>query len=197
MSRTDDYKRVELEAFKIGVECCFNTENQSKMFKFQELLSIMTTHLRKNDLTTTPSTWKNLKRNIGKCFGDKLKFFTWKERLYIYSAEIDVENLVKQLLEAREKCAYTVKTLKPFITKSRNWKMECHDPHNQMTFSQKTSKCQKCLASSWLPWLKEKIATIRWAVGELDWNTQSHKTLSTLCQMAKSRRLKAFFFQAL
>ena len=33
-----------------------------------------------------------------------------KERLYVYPAEIDVENLVKQLLEAREKCSYTVKT---------------------------------------------------------------------------------------
>ena len=51
-----------------------------------------------------------MRRNIEKCFGDKLKFFTWKERLCVYSAKIDVENLVKQLLEAREKCAYTVKT---------------------------------------------------------------------------------------
>ena len=33
-----------------------------------------------------------------------------KERLYVYPAEIDVENLVKQLLEAREKCSYTAKT---------------------------------------------------------------------------------------
>ena len=84
--------------------------NQSNVIKFQELLSIITTHLRKNDLAITPSTRKNLRRNIEKCFGVKLKFFTWKERLYIYSAEIHVENLVKQLLEAREKCAYTVKT---------------------------------------------------------------------------------------
>ena len=61
-------------------------------------------------MAITPSTRKNLRRNIEKCFGVKLKFFTWKERLYIYSAEIHVENLVKQLLEAREKCAYTVKT---------------------------------------------------------------------------------------
>ena len=70
----------------------------------------MTTHLRKNDLAIIPSTRKNLRSNIEKCFGDKLKFFTWKERLYVYSAQIDVEKLVKQLLEAREKCPYTVKT---------------------------------------------------------------------------------------
>ena len=69
----------------------------------------MTTHLLKNDLAITPSTRKNLRKNIEKCFGDKLKFFTWKEILYVYSSEIDVENLVKQLLEAREKCVYTVK----------------------------------------------------------------------------------------
>ena len=106
----DDYKRVELEAFKTAIECCFNTINQSKVFKCQELLSIMTTHLQKNDLAIIPSTRKNLRWNIDKCFGDNLKFFTWKERLYVYSAKIDVENLVKQLLEAREKCAYTVKT---------------------------------------------------------------------------------------
>ena len=56
----DDYKRVELEAFKIAVECCFNTINQSKVFKFQELLSIMTTHLRKSDLAITPSTHKKI-----------------------------------------------------------------------------------------------------------------------------------------
>ena len=76
---TDDYKRVELEAFKIAVECCFNTITQSKVFKFQELLSIMTTHLRKKDLAITPTTRKNLRRNIEKCFGDKLKIFTWKK----------------------------------------------------------------------------------------------------------------------
>ena len=70
----------------------------------------MTTLLRKNDLAITPSTRKNLRRNTEKCFGDKLKIFTLKKRLYVYSAEIDVEHLVKQLLEAREKCAYTVKT---------------------------------------------------------------------------------------
>ena len=91
----DEYKRVELEAFKITVECRFKTINQSMVFKFQELLSIMTACLRKNDLAITPSTRKNLRSNIEKCFGDKLKFFTWKERLYVYSAEIDVKNLVK------------------------------------------------------------------------------------------------------
>ena len=42
---TDDYKRVELKSFKIAVERFFNTVNQCKVFKFQELLSIMTTHL--------------------------------------------------------------------------------------------------------------------------------------------------------
>ena len=51
-----------------------------------------------------------MRRNIGKCSGDKLKFFTWKERLYVYYVEIDFENLVKQLLEPQEKCGYTVKT---------------------------------------------------------------------------------------
>ena len=39
-----------------------------------------------------------------------LKFFTWKERLYVYYAEIDIENLVKQPLETQEKCGYTVNT---------------------------------------------------------------------------------------
>ena len=90
----DDYKRVELEAFKTAIESCFNTINQSKVFKCQELLSIMTAHLQKNDLAIIPSTRKNLRWNIDKCFGDNLKFFTWKERLYVYSAKIDVENLV-------------------------------------------------------------------------------------------------------
>ena len=65
-------------------------------------------------MAITPPTRKNLRRNIEKCFGDKLKVFTWKERLYVYSAIIDVENLVKQLLEARKKCAYTVKTAQAF-----------------------------------------------------------------------------------
>ena len=122
--------------------------NQSNVIKFQELLSIITTHLRKNDLAITPSTRKNLRRNIEKCFGVKLKFFTWKERLYIYSAEIHVENLVKQLLEAREKCAYTVKTARAIHNEIKELKTEYHGPHNQMTFSQKTSKCRKYLASS-------------------------------------------------
>ena len=51
-----------------------------------------------------------MKRDTGKCVGDKLQFFTWKERLYVYYAEIEVENLVKQLLEGQEKCGFTVKT---------------------------------------------------------------------------------------
>ena len=49
----------------------------------------MTTHLRKNDLAITIIYTKNMRRNIGKCFGDKSKFFTWKERLYVYYAKIE------------------------------------------------------------------------------------------------------------
>lgn len=40
--------------------------------------------------------------------------------IYIYPA--DVENLVKQLLEAWEKCAYTVKTAQTFHNKIKEWK---------------------------------------------------------------------------
>ena len=78
----------------------------------------MTTHLRKNDLAITPSTRKNLRRNIEKCY----KLFTRKKRLHVYSAEIDVENLVKQLLEAREKCVYTVKTAQAIHNKIKELK---------------------------------------------------------------------------
>ena len=43
---------------------------------------------QKNDVVITPSTQKNLSRNIEKCLGDKLRLFIWKERLYVYSAKM-------------------------------------------------------------------------------------------------------------
>ena len=158
---TDDYKRIELEVFKIAVECCFNTINQSKVFKFQELPSIMTTHLRKNDLAMTPSTRKNLRRYIEKCFGDKLKFFTCKERLYVYSAEIDVGNLVKQLFEARKKCTYTVKTPQAIHNEIKELKDGMPWPPKSNDLQPENFKMAKMLGELLATLLQEKIATIR------------------------------------
>ena len=158
---TDDYKRIELEAFKIAVECCFNTINQSKVFKFQELPSIMTTHLRKNDLAITPSTRKNLRRYIEKYFGDKLKFFTCKERLYVYSAEIDVGNLVKQLFEARKKCTYTVKTPQAIHNEIKELKAGMPWPSKSNDLQPENFKMAKMLGELLATLLQEKTATIR------------------------------------
>ena len=45
--RNLEYKRVELEAFQLAVEHCYNSMAKSKLFRFQEVVAIMTEHLRK------------------------------------------------------------------------------------------------------------------------------------------------------
>jgi len=106
----------------------------------------MATHLRKNDFAITPSTRKNMRRNIEKCFGDKLKFFTWKEKIYLYSAEIDAQNLVKQLLEAREKCIYTVKTAQAIHKEIKDLKDEMPWPPQPNDLQPENFKTPKMLS---------------------------------------------------
>lgn len=106
----------------------------------------MATHLRKNDFAITPSTRKNMRRNIEKCFGDKLKIFTWKEKIYLYSAEIDAQNLVKQLLEAREKCIYTVKTAQAIHKEIKDLKDEMPWPPQPNDLQPENFKTPKMLS---------------------------------------------------
>lgn len=61
----------------------------------------MNEHFRNNDLSITVSTKKNLRRNLEKCYGGKLKFIIVKNRLFLYSAKIKTENVIEQLLEER------------------------------------------------------------------------------------------------
>ena len=89
---------------------------KSKVLSFQEVLAIMREQFLKNDFSLTPSTKKILRRNLEKCFGDKLKFISIKNRSFLYSFEIDVEKVIKDLLEKREQSCYVAKTAR-FIHK--------------------------------------------------------------------------------
>ena len=51
-----------------------------------------------------------------------VKFFTWKETLYVCYTEIHVENLVKQPLEVQEKCGYTVNTAQTIHNETKKLK---------------------------------------------------------------------------
>ena len=68
--KNQEYKRVEIEAFQLAVEHCYNSMARSKVLSFQEVLAIMREHFLKNDFSLTPSTKKKLRRNLEKCFGD-------------------------------------------------------------------------------------------------------------------------------
>ena len=89
---------------------------KSKVLSFQEVLAIMREQFLKNDFSLTPSTKKILRRNLEKCFGDKLKFISIKNRSFLYSFEIDVEKVIKDLSEKREQSCYVAKTAR-FIHK--------------------------------------------------------------------------------
>ena len=114
--QNQEYKRVEIEAFQLAVEHCYNSMAKSKVLSFQEILAIMREHFLKNDFSLTTSTKKDLRRNLEKCFGDKLKFMSIKNRSFLYSSEIDVEKVIKDLLEEREQSCYVAKTAR-FIHK--------------------------------------------------------------------------------
>ena len=68
-----------------------------------------------------------------------------EERLYVYSAEIDVENLVKQLLEAREQCAYTVKTAQAIHNEIKELKYEMPWPPQPNDLQPENFKMPKML----------------------------------------------------
>ena len=105
-----EYKLVEIEAFQLAVEHCYNSMAKSQVLSFQEVLAIMREHFLENDFSLTPSTRKNLRRNLEKCFGDKLKFISIKNRSFLYSSEINVEKVIADLLEEREQSCYVAKT---------------------------------------------------------------------------------------
>ena len=46
-----EYKRVEIEAFQLAVEHCYNSMAKSKVLSFQEVLAIMREHSPKNDFS--------------------------------------------------------------------------------------------------------------------------------------------------
>ena len=112
-------------------------------------------------MAITPSTRKYLRRYIEKCVGDKLKFFTCKERLYVYSAEIDVGNLVKQLFEARKKCTYTVKTPQAIHNEIKELKDGMIWPPKSNDLQPENFKMAKMLGELLATLLQEKTATIR------------------------------------
>ena len=61
-------------------------------------------------------------RILGNALVISVKFFTWKETLYVCYTEIDAENLVKQPLEAQEKCGYTVNTAEAIHNETKKLK---------------------------------------------------------------------------
>ena len=72
----------------------------------------MTEHIRKNDLTITQSTKKNLRRNLEKSFEDNLKFLSVNKSLFVYPSAMKVEQIIKDLLKEREKICHVTKTVK-------------------------------------------------------------------------------------
>ena len=111
-TQNQEYKRVELEVFHLATEYCYNNMTQSKVFKFQEIAAIMTEHIRKNNLTITQSTKKNLRRNVEKSFEDNLKFLSVNKGVFVYPSAMEIEQIIKDLLKEREKISHVEKTAK-------------------------------------------------------------------------------------
>ena len=111
-TQNQEYKRVELEAFHLAIEYCYNNMTKSKVFKFQEIAAIMTDHIRKNDLTITQSNKKNLRRNLEKSFEHNLKFLSVNKGLFVYPSAMEIEQVIKDLLKEREKISHVKKTAK-------------------------------------------------------------------------------------
>ena len=107
-----EYKRIELEAFHLAIEYCYNSITHSKLFKLQDVTTIMAEHLRKHDLTITQSTKKNLRRNLEKSFKDSIKFLSVNNTLFIYSSIMKIEQVIEDLVNEREKIANVAKTAK-------------------------------------------------------------------------------------
>ena len=98
-----DYQKLELEAFHEVIKSCHDIVCSPSILKFEQLLLIMKNHFLKNNLSISQFTKKNLRKNIGKRFGDELKFINVRETLFLHPSVMSVEKKIMLFFELEKK----------------------------------------------------------------------------------------------